>query len=158
MRPTRIRRARRRAFTLIEVLLVVLIVLGLGTLATVALMGTRQGANKDIAIAQMEQIKRALSNYEMALSEYPDPDAQGLEALVTRPDFEEESMGDKWRGPYLEKEKLTDPWGSEIRYELIEEETGESIRKVVRLTSSGPDKEEGTEDDIVVPKPDEDEL
>ncbi len=158
MKPMRTHRARRRAFTLIEVLLVVLIVLGLGTLATVALMGTRRGANEDIAIAQMEQIKRALNNYEMALKEFPDPDAQGLEALIEKPDFEDESMGDKWRGPYLEKEKLIDPWGSEITYELVEEETGETIRKVVKLTSPGPDKEEGTEDDIVVPKPDEDEL
>jgi len=140
-------KANRRGFTLIEVLLVLLILGMLATVAVVALRGTREGARIDATKLLLTEVETALETFSMHLSRYPTQD-EGLGALITKPAFEDEAEGNKWRGPYLKRE-AKDVWGQALSYEPVEagsEEAGQGLR--FKLWSNGPDKQSGTDDDI----------
>ena len=70
-----------------------------------------------------------------------------LTALRVKPTFENEQIGEMWRGPYLKKEPR-DAWGNVINYELNVAGTDEAQAQPYRLWSNGPDGVDGTEDDI----------
>ena len=65
---------------------------------------------------------------------------------MAKPSLDSEKAANRWGGPYAKKEQLKDAWGRTLKYELAE--VGESGKKVPRISSSGPDGEEGTDDDI----------
>lgn len=148
IRPNPSRRPRRlsRGFTLIEVLLVLVILGMLATVAIVALSGTRETARIDATKLKMSQIESGLDLYNLALGQYPSDD-QGLKALITKPSFDDEKMGEKWRGPYL-KNDPRDEWNHEFKYQKVEGSTEETGGKPFKLWSLGPDGQDGTEDDI----------
>lgn len=137
----------RRAFTLIEVLLVILILGMLATVGVVMLSGTQQGAKIDTTQIKIDKVIGQLEIYQQAVGDYPSEE-QGLAALITKPEFEEEAIGKKWRGPYLSKDDLKDAWGKDLVYRVVEDEaTG---RKKPRIHSLGPNKNDdsGEGDDI----------
>ena len=138
----------RKAFTLIEILLVIVILGMLATVAVMTLSGTREGAMQDTTSLKIEEIMQALEVYKMNVSVYP-TEEEGLPALVTKPEFQDEAMGKKWRGPYLKKKTVPkDAWGSDLSYRVVEDET--TGRKRPRIYSFGPNKddESGEGDDI----------
>jgi len=51
-----------------------------------------------------------------------------------------------WRGPYIEDNKLKDPWGNDFGYE--------SDGRSFKLHCAGGDGQMGTEDDINYPETD----
>jgi general secretion pathway protein G len=74
------------------------------------------------------------------MGDYPST-SEGLRALIAPP----ASRGDQWHGPYLADGKLPkDPWGEEYvyRYPGVKNKGGYDI------FSKGPDKAEGTPDDV----------
>ncbi|MCX5661965.1 MAG: type II secretion system major pseudopilin GspG [Planctomycetota bacterium] len=135
-----------RGFTLIEVLLVLVILGMLATVAIVALSGTRETARIDATKLKINQLESALDLYNLALGSYPS-DEQGLKALQTKPTFDDEKQGEKWRGPYL-KSDPRDEWNHEFKYQKVEGSTEETGGKPFKLWSMGPDGQDGTEDDI----------
>jgi general secretion pathway protein G len=140
---------RRRGFTLVEVLLVLLILAGLATVAVVAVGNSREQAKVDQTRTIFGIIESALEKYNNAIGHYPTEDEGGLQALRVKPSFEEDKVADRWRSPFLAKdEQLRDAWGNEIQYEVTTDDTSGVSVEVVRLTSPGPDEQEGTEDDI----------
>jgi general secretion pathway protein G len=141
-------RSRRRAFTLIEVLLVIVILGMLATVAVVTLSGTREGAKIDTTKLTLDKLRGSLERYNSHVGQYPTEEEGGLQALTTLPTFEDEATAEKWRGPYAESEDLTDEWGNEFQYELVEQEVGTRTQLVPRISSMGPDGLEGTDDDI----------
>ncbi len=125
---------RRRGFTLIEILVVVVI---LGILATVIvpkIMGRPEEARRTKAVMDIKSIETALNLYKIDNGTFPTTE-QGLSALVTQPTSG--NVPKKWRaGGYLAK-LPKDPWGNEYVY-LSPGTNGE-----YDLLSYGADGEEG---------------
>ena len=135
----------RRAFTLLEVLMVIVI---LGLIATVVITqigGTEERARRDLTQQQINGVLvTKLDLFRLHCGRYPTED-EGLLALLEQPDDEE--LEDKWAGPYVKPEQLKDPWGNELNYKFPGDVGGE---KMYDLWSSGPngDDESGDGDDI----------
>ncbi len=141
------RRSARRAFTLIEVLLVILII---GMLAAVFIggyAGTRTGARIETTKLMMKTVENALERYNMDIGHYPTEEEGGLRALRVEPAFEDEEVAERWRAPYL-KEDPKDAWNNEFHYELNDAAAVAEGQPQLKIWSSGPDGQDGTEDDI----------
>ncbi len=106
--------ARRPAgYTLLEIMVVVFILGLLATLVAPRILGRTEDARRTKAIADMKAIENALNLYRLDTSTYPTT-AQGLEALVRRPDLPPVPRGYKADG-YLDRVPL-DPWGHAYVY------------------------------------------
>jgi general secretion pathway protein G len=132
----------QQAFTLFEIILVVAII---GTLAAFLIRNLTTSADNvkvDQAKLAMMAVGSALNMYRIHNNRYPDT-GEGLKALLNNPNPGENK---RWRGPYIEEEKLEDPWGVQFEYELTEPTK-------FKITSAGLDMQHGTADDIVYPEP-----
>lgn len=128
---------RHRAFTLMEMLLVIVIIGILVGGVAVSLSGRSQEAMTTRAKADVSgHLALALDLFETDLGRYPSED-EGLEVLVNDPGEA------KWKGPYLKGELLPDPWGTAYQYGIDPENP-----RRYRLSSAGPDQQFGTEDDV----------
>jgi len=128
---------RLAAFTLIEVLLVLIILVILGSLAANIFTGTQDKANVKSTIIQIGFIEDAIDRYRLEMNRYPEK----LEDLWEEPSDADEAQ--KWGSAYME-EVTEDNWGN--AYEYLPE--GEKNPDKYDLWSNGPDGEDGTEDDI----------
>jgi general secretion pathway protein G len=132
-----------RGFTLLEVIIMVGILALLATLLinkTGGIFANAQVATTKIFVR--DTLKTPLERYRMDMGSYPTT-AEGLAALLTAPG----SAADRWRGPYIEAPngKLdADPWGEAYQYRY----PGTKNKNTYDLFSKGPDKSEGTDDDI----------
>lgn len=144
-------RSRAAGFTLIEILLVIVIILLLAGALVVFVLPQQEGAEKNTTKLMLNQISTALDTYRLNLGHYPSEQEGGLDALLKKPSFENERMGEKWQGPYLKPgTKLDDPWGHKLRYELVDR-AAEGEKKGAlpyKLSSVGPDGQPDTDDDI----------
>ncbi len=127
-----------RGFTLIEVLLVLIILVIIGSIVVPNLFGAKDKANVDAAKAQVTVLKGAMQMYKLDYNKYP----ATLKDLNEKPS--DSSQSDKWRGPYLEGKVKPDPWGNEYQYAS----PGKKNTDGYDLWSNGPDGQSGTEDDI----------
>jgi general secretion pathway protein G len=135
--------AKRRGFTLIEILVVIAIISLIAGL-TIANTGNLFGNSKiDVAKLMVTQsLKTPLLTYQIQMGSYPTTE-EGLAALMTPP----ANKADRWRGPYLiedTKLPILDPWGEPYQYRC----PGVRNKNSYDLWSKGPDKTDGTEDDI----------
>src|ERR1051325_11008372 len=144
--------ARASGFTLIEVLLVIVIILMLAGALVVFVLPQQEGAEKNTTKLLLNQVATALDTYRLNLGHYPSEQDGGLNALVTKPNFENPRMAEKWQGPYLKPgTRLEDPWGHAIKYEVLDKTTSADDKKAAlpyKLYSLGPDGQPDTEDDI----------
>jgi len=103
---------RRRGFTLVELLLVLVI---LGVLAAIVIpkfSGRTQQAKEQAAVTQISTFRTALDAFEVDNGYYP-KGRSGLQDLITQP-----RDAQNWRGPYLQSDRVpSDPWGGEYVYE-----------------------------------------
>jgi len=136
-----VRRSARRGFTLLEIMIALAILGLLVGLSVSNFAGVFDGAQAKTAhLFVNESIKLPLTSYRIQMGDYPST-AEGLQALITAPS----AHADQWRGPYLQDTKLPlDPWKEPYvyRYPGTKNKTGYDI------FSKGPDKTEGTKDDI----------
>jgi general secretion pathway protein G len=144
--------SRHHGFTLIEVLLVIVIILMLAGALVVFVLPQQEGAEKNTTKLLLQNIETALDTYRLNMGRYPTTE-QGLDALLTKPTFENEKLGEKWNGPYLKPgTKLEDPWGNKLHYELADAAaTADDANKNApryKLFSVGPDGQPDTTDDI----------
>ncbi len=147
--------ARRRArsaqgFTLIEILLVIVIILMLAGALVVYVLPQQKGAEKNTTRLLLTQIQSALDTYRLNIGRYPTEEQGGLGALLIKPTFENERLGEKWQGPYLKPgTRLEDAWGNKIRYEPTDATLkADPAAPDYKLYSVGPDGLPDTEDDI----------
>lgn len=134
--------ARRRGFTLIEVLIVIAIVLALGALVGVAVLNRKDTADADLARIQLKSIEQGLKYFYVDYGRYPN-DEEGLAVLWDKEVLDPDADATKWSG-YLEDPLPRDTWNNEWGYTGEDPEYGEKYD----LWSFGPDGEDGTEDDI----------
>jgi general secretion pathway protein G len=133
------RRRRNSAFTLIELLLVLVILAVLAAIVVPRLVGRGEDARKTAAKTDVTNLAKVLGIYEQDVGSYPD-DGQGLSVLVKNP-----GNVANWKGPYLEPAELPkDPWGHDYLYK----KGGSHNPTGVDVWSWGPDGKDGTEDDI----------
>ena len=146
------RRVRQAAgFTLIEILLVIVIILLLAGALVVFVLPQQEGAEKNTTRLLLNNVSSALDTYRLNLGHYPNEQEGGLDALLKKPTFENERLGEKWQGPYLKPgTTLDDPWNNKIRYELADSTTqGQNSGALpYKLFSVGPDGQPDTEDDV----------
>lgn len=126
--------------SLIEIIIVIALIGTLMTFMVSNLIGQSEEAKKDQTKLGMGVISQSLQMYRIHNNRYPTTD-QGLAAMLNNP-------GDakSWRGPYIEANKLKDPWGTDFSYE--------SDGRAYKIISPGPDASMGNEDDITYPEAD----
>lgn len=134
---------RTSGFTLIEVMIVIAIVLALSGLIGVALFRQRDSAKVDLVKTDMNSLKNALNLFRLDFDRYP-TEEEGLSVLWDSSLLESETDTAKWK-KYLTEPMATDKWGSPWGYRQISEHGDETMYD---LWSYGPDKQEGTDDDI----------
>jgi general secretion pathway protein G len=133
---------RRRAFTLIEVLIVVVILTALATMVLPRFSGWGTEGKIGAARAVVEgSIPTALELYQLHNDTYPSTE-QGLNALIEEPSSDPRPRN--WRGPYLQRRPI-DPWGNEYQYR---QPASQNKIAGYDIWSMGPDGVDGTDDDI----------
>src|SRR5262245_50122385 len=129
---SRIKVRRRNAFTLLEVLLVLLIIGLLVGMVAPAMFNLQGKANIDAARGQVGLLQDSCDFFKLHMHDYP----SSLDQLITNP-----GTTTKWAGPYIKGGKLPkDPWDHEYVYEY--QPGGEPI-----IFSMGPDGQANTADD-----------
>ena len=130
-------RTLRRAFTLVELMLVVTIIGILAALVIPKIAGKSQEARIKAAYADVHGgIKSALDEYDVDNGSYP----KSLQDLVQQP-----ANAKNWHGPYFDPPKLpVDPWGHPYIYIY----PGKHDTNGYDFFSAGPDGKPGTQDDI----------
>jgi general secretion pathway protein G len=127
---------KRRGFTLIE-LMVVLVILG-GLMGVLLVVLKDDKASKAKAEVEMKvtygKIQFALFEFKNKFGRNPTSE-EGLDALVTQPPGLE-----GWGGPYMDKRYLLDPWKNKFKYTL-----DGSQAKIISMGADG--KEGGEKDD-----------
>ncbi len=106
-------RTGNKAFTLVEILLVVVIIGSLAMMIIPRLQGRGETAKIKVAKADIDaNIATALKLYELDNGTFPST-AQGLAALRVKP--ASNPIPANWNGPYIEKSPA-DPWGRDYLY------------------------------------------
>jgi len=104
------RRKKIKAFTLVELMLVVIIIGILIAMVVPRMSGRSEEARKSVAKADVElNIATGLKLYELDNGSFPTTE-EGLDALTSAA-----ASAKNWKGPYLEKKPL-DPWGNKYQY------------------------------------------
>ncbi len=100
----------RKGFTLIELVVVILILAILAALIVPRIVGRTDDAKRSKAASDISTLRAQVQLYKTDVGNFPD----ALLDLRTRPS----EGADGWRGPYLDKELPTDPWGNEYDYQV----------------------------------------
>jgi general secretion pathway protein G len=134
----------RRGFTLIELLIVIAILLALIGIVAGTYLAVSDQSDVDLQRFQIEMIDKELERFKLDMKRYPS-EAEGLAALWDSSTLETEEDEASWRGPYLEEPIEKDTWGSDLVY-YAPSQLNEGAE--YDIVSPGPDREEGTDDDI----------
>ena len=132
------RHTTAKAFTLVEMLLVLVILATLAAIVVPKLAGRSEQAKVTAAQTQITAFETALDAFEVDNGYYP----KGKDGLIDL--IEEPKDAKNWRGPYLKQGIPTDPWGNEYIYEY----PGKNNEYGYDLMSVGPDGRVGGGDDI----------
>jgi general secretion pathway protein G len=136
------KKQRRKAFTLVELLVVIVIISMLAAFAAPKLFQYVGKSKVDLARPRLALVEDALERFAIDCGRYPD-DSEGLDALLVAPaDLEE-----KWRGPYLKLKQLNDPWDNPVMYRA-EGEMNPGGYDLISLGADGEDGGEGANADI----------
>jgi len=125
---------QRKAFSLIELMIVIVILGLLAAMVMPSLTGKGEEAKRNLVCVQMKSIYNgALDMFKINNSVYPSTE-EGLEALVKNPD-EELYTNYSTSGYFKDSKMPKDSWGNKFIY--INEEGS------IELISLGADKKEG---------------
>ena len=128
---------RKRGFTLIELMVVLVILALLATAVAPYVIGKSEKAKQTKAQTDIATMETLLDQFYLDMGRYPMTE-EGLRVLYFEPDEDSE----KWDGPYSKKPIPKDPWGSPYIYEC----PGTHSAQPYEVWSYGKDGEEGGED------------
>jgi general secretion pathway protein G len=127
---------RASAFTLIELLLVLVILAVLAAVVVPKFTNRSEQARITAAKTDIAALETALGTFEVDCGRYPTAE-EGLRALVEAP-----GNVQGWHGPYISRGVPSDPWGNAYVYHY----PGTHNPNGFDLYSMGPDGREGTDD------------
>ena len=133
-----IRHCAAQGFTLIELLLVLVILTALAAVVVPKFVGRGKQAQIVRAQSDIASLGVALGAFEVDNGRYP-TSAEGLGALSVQP-----GGLTNWKGPYIERPVVNDPWGNPYVYVC----PGTHNTDGYDLHSFGPDGQDGAEDNI----------
>jgi general secretion pathway protein G len=128
---------RRHAFTLVEMLLVLVILAVLAAIVIPKFSGRSQQAKETAAKSDIHALEIALDAFEVDTGSYPTGN-NGLNSLVDQP-----NGATNWKGPYV-KTIPNDPWGHPYVYTY----PGKNNTRGYDIMSMGPDGRVSGDDDI----------
>ncbi|MDR0392083.1 MAG: type II secretion system major pseudopilin GspG [Planctomycetaceae bacterium] len=123
-------------FTLIEIMIVLFIMLSMVGAAVLSYSSYLNNSKKQTTRQYIANVTTAIHAFNMSVGRYP----SALQDLLNCPS---DVAPGKWGGPHLEHLQESDPWGNEYRYTSPGQH-----KKDFDIWSSGPDGQDGTEDDI----------
>lgn len=133
---------KEKAFTLVELLVVILIISLIATVISRRVFTGLGKAKRDIAKAKMANIENAIGLFYLHCGRYPD-ESQGLSELIEAPaDLEE-----KWSGSYLKQSELLDPWDNPYIY-IEEGVVNPGSFDLISFAADGMEGGEGDDEDI----------
>lgn len=139
MRTKRAKRMNKDSgFTLLELLLVMAILVVLASLSTFAILNLQRRSLQRSAYMEIQTLSKACKMYKLDVGSFP----QKLDDLFTLPSGLNNTT---WGGPYLDKQIPADPWQQPYTYGSDEQ------NDIVTITSNGPDRQKGTQDDVPDP-------
>jgi general secretion pathway protein G len=124
----------KKAFTIIELMVVITIIGILASLVAPKFMGKLETAKVKTTKAQLEMFSTSLDSFNLDTGRYP-TESEGLKVLWTKT---KDIRG--YDGPYLPKPVDTDAWGNPYIYKTTSDEHAFDI------ISYGKDGKEGGED------------
>lgn len=104
-------RQKRSAFTLVEMMVVVVIIGVLAATIIPSIVGKSAEAKISAAKADISTLESAVEQFYVNMDRYPTTE-EGLKVLVDPPTTEDATH---WKGPYI-KLLRNDPWGNPIQY------------------------------------------
>ena len=104
------KRRYRDAFTLVELLVVVIIIGLLASIIAPKFFGKLDDAKVKTVSAQLELISTALDTFRLDVDRYPTTQ-EGLQVL-----WKKDNNIKNWNGKYLPKPLKEDPWGNKYYY------------------------------------------
>lgn len=125
-----------RAFTLVELLLVLVILAVLAMVVVPKFTGRSEQARETAAKTDITNLETALDTFEVDCGRFPSSE-EGLGVLLQAP-----AGVQNWRGPYIKRPPI-DPWGNAYIYRY----PGSHNQGGYDLSSGGPDGREGGEND-----------
>ena len=130
----------RSGFTMVELMAMLIIIGLLATLVVTKVASKIDQARETTTKANLKALAAAVNQFRMDTARFPTED-EGLLALIEQP-----SDVETWEpGGYLETTEIPkDGWGNEFIFELYPESGKQFV-----IRSSGPDGEQGTEDDLL---------
>ena len=135
-------RKRKRGFTLVELLVVILIITMLATLLVPNVIDKFKKAKKGLAVPGIALIEGALTEFYMDCGRLP-TQSEGLDALLNAPP----ALSEKWDGKYIKPKKLNDPWGNPYDYRYPGTINADSY-DIISYGADGTQGGEGENEDI----------
>ncbi|MBF0288421.1 MAG: type II secretion system major pseudopilin GspG [SAR324 cluster bacterium] len=108
-----VKKKKRRGFSFIEIMVVIIILGLLATLVGVNMLPAVDDAKIKTTEVNIRTLEAALKLYRLHTSTYPSTE-QGLKALKEKPEVGK--VPDNWSGPYLEKNLPKDGWDRDFKY------------------------------------------
>lgn len=142
-----VRRRSRHAFTIIEVIVIVVILGVLAAIIAPRLLGRIGQSKRAVAEANAASLASAFKLF-MADSGRAPESGTTLDVLWTRPGDLAEG---EWRGPYVDSaDDLMDPWGNKFVL-LMPSQHGHADFDIVSYGADGAPGGEGDDEDIIKP-------
>jgi len=129
----------RKAFTLVELLVVIVIISLVGGFLAPNLFKYIGKAKSDLVASKMKVVEGAIYRFQMDCQQFPTT----LEDLLTDPgDLE------GWTSAYLKPGQIKDPWGNEFVY-VAEGMVNPGSFDLISLGADGQEGGEGENEDVV---------
>lgn len=128
----------RAAFTILELLLVLVILGLLAGVVAVKFAGQSESARIKTVETQLKNFRTALDMFDSTTRRYPTT-SEGLQALIEKP-----ADAKQWKKTLDIDALPLDPWDNPYQYRI----PGQHRTDGYDLWSYGPDGKDGTEDDI----------